>query len=141
MARQQRGRSQEWWTEGEALERAGNLTKAVTLYAKAAVAEEDAGQPLKARILWEQIAGKTGASGIVLERLATSSERAKIADEAFDYWLAAAVRYHGEGRPDDAKRARERAQVLRKRVGAHQRPPLAEAALSMPARHFIEDLL
>ena len=145
MARQAHGgrplHSQQWWTEGEALERAGRLKEAVGLYAKAAMAEEDAGHPLRARILWEQVAEKAGATGTVLERLAMASGRAQLRDEAFDYWAAAAARYHGEGRADDADRAKAHAAALKAKVGAHDRPKLAEAALAGPSGRFVADLL
>ncbi len=143
-ARTRRGRSthsQELWTKGEALERAGRPTEAVALYTKAAIAEEDASRPLRARILWEQLAQKTGASGTVLERLATVCHRAHLADEAFDYWVAAAARYHAETRPSDAERARAHALALKPKVQAHEPVPLAQKALAGPAGQRVADLL
>jgi tetratricopeptide (TPR) repeat protein len=140
MAKQPRS-SQALWTEGEALERAGKPADAMKLFAKAAVEEEDAGQPLRARILWEQIAKKAGTSGIVLERLALTCQKGKLVDEAFDYWLAAAATYHGEGRVDEAVRAKTHASQLRARVTAHDRAPLAAAALAGPAAQYVKELL
>jgi hypothetical protein len=127
--------------EGEALERAGKTREAVKLFVQSAVAEEESGQPLRARILWEQVASRAGATGTILERLANASERAKLRDEAFDYWAAAAASYHGAGREDDARKARERAAALAPKVGPHERPALARPALDGPHAAFVADLI
>ena len=133
--------SQALWMEGEALERAGKTREAVKLFVQSAVAEEESGQPLRARILWEQVASRAGATGTILERLANASERAKLRDEAFDYWAAAAASYHGAGREDDARKARERAAALAPKVGPHERPALARPALDGPHAAFVADLI
>lgn len=127
MARQ--AKSQQLWTEGEALERAGKATEAIALFVKAALAEEQGGRALRARLLWEQIAERTGPTGIVLERLASASAGAKLVDDAFDYWRAAAVSYESEGRPDDAARASAHARQAKAKVGTHESPPLARRVL------------
>ncbi len=113
------GRSQQLWTEGEALERAGKPRDAVKLFVQAALAEEEAGQPMRARILWEQVAAKAGPTPLVLERLATVSERAKLLDDALDFWVGAFLKHTADGRQDAAKLARERALVLKPRVQPH----------------------
>ena len=122
--------SQAAWTEGEALERAGKTREALDLYIRGAQAEEDADQPLRARLLWEKIADRTGVTGTILERLAQCSGRAKLRDDCCTYWQAAAVRYTTEGRTIDALRAREHALRLQK-AGAQpgERPKLAAAVL------------
>lgn len=124
-----REKSQELWTEGEALERAGKAAEAVGLFVKAALAEEEGGRALRARFLWEQIAERTGPTGTVLERLAAASAGAKLVDDAFDYWRAAAARYQSEDRPDDAQRATAHARQLEAKVGAHETPALARQVL------------
>lgn len=136
-----RGHSQALWTEGEALERQGRPAEAVKLFVRAALAEEEADQPLRARILWERIAERVGATGTVLERLAAASEKARLRDEAFDYWAAAAARHHADGRLDDARRAKERAAAVAARVGPHERPALAAGVLEGPGRAFVAELL
>lgn len=132
--------SQELWTRGEALERAGDARGAIDLFARAALVEEEAGKPLRARLLWEQLATRTGATGTLLERLAGACGRAGLREEAFDYWVAATARYELEHRPDDAARARAHAAVLKRRVGPHACTPLAAPAHE-EGRAFVRDLL
>lgn len=127
MARQ--AKSQQLWTEGEALERAGQAAEAMGLFVKAALAEERAGQGLRARLLWERIAERTGPTGTVLERLALTSIQARLADDAFDYFRAAARRYEAEGRSEDAERVHARAQGLAEGVTPHEMPALAREVL------------
>lgn len=124
-----RAKSQQLWTEGEALERAGKATEAVGFFVQAALAEEQDGRALRARLLWEQIAERTGPTGTVLERLASASAGAKLVDDAFDYWQAAAALYESEGRPDDAARVSAHAQQIEAKVGPHERPALARQVL------------
>jgi hypothetical protein len=135
------GSSQELWTEGEALERAGKPREAVALFVKAALAEEDQGEPMRARLLWEQVADRTGPTGSLLERLASNCARAKLREDAVAYWLAAAAQYAAEDRPTDAERARGHLADFRKAPPpAADRPLLAEQVI---ARHRdrIADLL
>lgn len=134
--------SQELWTEAEALERAGKPGEAVALFVKAALAEEDAGELLRARVLWERIAERTGATGTLLERLALCSARAKRREDAFDFWLAAAARFHAEGRVEEAGRARSRASDLKAagRLAPHERTGLAAKALA-DGDAYVRDLL
>ena len=101
---------------GEAMERAGQAKEAVDLYVRAAVAEEDAHRPVRARLLWEQVGQRTGPSGMLLERLAVVCGRAHHDEDAFHYWVAAAARFHGEGRATDSDRARSHATSLKKRM-------------------------
>ena len=57
MARKQGpGRSQALWTEAEALDRAGDADGAVKLFVQAALSEEQASEPLRARLRWERLA-------------------------------------------------------------------------------------
>ncbi len=133
--------SQALWTEAEALERAGEQGKAMDLYVRAASAEEDAGRPLRARVLWEQIAQRVGASGLVLERLANVCGRSHMREESFDYWVAAAARYHADGKAEDAARARSHAQSLKTRgIPAHEPPAIAAEAIRK-GEEFVRDLL
>jgi tetratricopeptide (TPR) repeat protein len=137
--------SQALWTRGEALERAGQVKEALDLYIKAAVAEEDARRPLRARLLWEQIARRTGISGMLLERLASVSGRARLEEDAFDYWVAAAARFDTEGHRADADRAKAHALDLRKRLpgggsASREKPPLVQEALQGEVS-FVRELL
>jgi hypothetical protein len=140
MARQGPNRSQALWTEGEALERAGKPRDAVKLFVQAALAEEEAGQPLRARILWEQVAGKAGLSGLVLERLADSSEKARLFDDAFDFWVGAVVRHAVDGKADASKLARERALGVRRKTQPHGRHPLVAALIAGASADLLADL-
>lgn len=124
-----RAKSQQLWTEGEALERAGKGTEAIGLFVKAALAEEQDGKALRARLLWEQIAERTGPTGTVLERLASASAGAKLVDDAYDYWKAAAALYTSEGRADDAARVNAHAEQVEAKVVPHERPALARKVL------------
>lgn len=127
MARKEK--SQELWTRGEALERAGQGAEAMGLFVKSALAEEQDGKALRARFLWEEIARRTGPTGTVLERLAKTSQGAKLLDDAFDYWRAAKVRYESEGRAEDAARAAAHAEQLESKAGPHEIPELARQVL------------
>lgn len=121
--------SQAYWTEAEALERAGKKREALDLYVRAASVEDD-NRPLHARHLWEQIAAKFGTSPSLFERLAAASERAELYDDAFHYWVAAAVTHEGAGREKDTAYARERAEALRaKRSPSTSVPELAGSVL------------
>jgi hypothetical protein len=122
--------SQDLWTRGEALERAGDGRGAIDLFVKAALAEDEAGKPLRARLLWEQIAARTGLTGTVLERLAGACERGRLREEAYDYWVAAAARYAFEGRLQDAARARVHASGWKSKVAPHAPTPLAARAIA-----------
>ncbi len=124
------GRSTGLWMEGEAAEKAGQSAKAIQLFAQAAIAEEDGGQPLRARLLWEQIASRVGLTTTVLERLAAVNERARLWEDAYDLWRAAAVRLAAEGKEAQAARAKERAKELKGRAATH--------ALTEPARQALE---
>ena len=137
--------SQDIWTQAEALERAGRGKEAIDLYVQAAIAEEDARRPMRARLLWEQIAQRTGASGTVLERLARVSARAHLDDDAFDYWVAAVASFHAEGRTDEADRARGHALDVKRRLGdrtgtEHEVPALARDVIRAGEAH-VRDLL
>jgi hypothetical protein len=136
--------SQDLWTEGEALERAGKGREAIDLFVRAALAEEDAKRPLRAKLLWEQIAQRVGPTGTVLERLGSACSRAKLNEDAFDYWVAAAAKYHAEGRAEDASRARLHAAELKKRLPHldpdRARPDLASTALKGDTA-FVADLV
>lgn len=122
--------SQALWTEGEALDRAGRPREALDLYVRAAGTEEDAGQPLRARLLWERIAERYGASGLVLERLASTSGRAKLQADAFHYWMAAAAKHRADGRAAEAERALLHGKGLREQAGGAEAPPLAAKVLA-----------
>ena len=139
MARQHS--SQEIWTEAEALERAGKGGEAIDLYVQAAVAEEDAHRPLRARVLWEQVAQRTGPTGALMERLARVCGRAHLDDEAFAYWVAAAAQFRADGRTDEAESAAAHALDHRRRMpaGAPELPPLALAAIG--SGETVRDLL
>jgi len=133
--------SQQLWTEAEALERAGRLQEALDLYVRSAGAEEDAGRHLRARLLWERIAERFGATASLLERLATASARARLREDAFDFWLAAAAAHGADGRDEDARRAREHAVRLKaKGVGEHTTQALAARALQ-GHEDLVRDLL
>jgi hypothetical protein len=136
--------SQDLWTEGEALERAGKGREAIDLFVRAASVEEDAHRPLRAKLLWEQISTRIGASGTVFEKLASACGRGHLNDEAFDYWVAAAARYHVEGRAEDATRARAHAAEFRKqfkRMDPERVPPALVAQAVEAGRAFVSDLL
>lgn len=124
-----REKSQELWTRGEALERAGQGAEAMEQFVRSALAEEQDGKALRARFLWEEIARRTGPTGTVLERLAVTSAGAKLLDDAFDYWRAAQRRYESEGRPEDAARAGAHARQLESKAGPHEVPVLARQVL------------
>ena len=136
--------SQDLWTEGEALERAGKGREAIDLFVRAALAEEDAKRPLRAKLLWEQIAQRVGPTGTVLERLGAACGKAKLNEDAFDFWVAAAARYHAEGRAEDASRAKLHAADLKKRVPyldpARERPELVTRALAGDSS-FVAELI
>ena len=136
--------SQELWTEGEALERAGKSREAIDLFVRAALAEEDAKRPLRAKLLWEQIAQRVGPTGTVLERLGSACQRAKLNEDAFDFWVAAAARYHVEGKAQEAARAKLHAGDLKKKLGtldpARERSELVIAALAGDTA-FVAELL
>lgn len=133
--------SQELWTEGEALERAGRMREALDRFVGAASAEDEAGRPVRARLLWEQIAQKAGATPSLLERLARSCARAGFREEAFAYWTAAGAAHHDAGRAEDASRARHHALELCSRpLELSSPPPLARAALATPSP-FVAELL
>lgn len=121
--------SQALWTEGEALERAGRKEDAVRKFVESALAEESEGKPLRARLLWEGIAARAGTTGTVLERLAQTSGRAQLHDDALDYWVAAAVRYREDGRTEDAARALMQARSAKAKTGPHETVALARATL------------
>lgn len=140
MARRDQRSSQQLWTEGEAQERGGDTRKALDLFVQAALVEEEGRRPLRALLLWEQIAQRTGATGTVLERLARASEGGRLLDEAFDYWAAACAMYDAEGKTDDAARARDHALRLKAKVGPHDRPALAAGVLEREAAR-VADLL
>ncbi|MFM2153439.1 MAG: hypothetical protein RL199_1874 [Pseudomonadota bacterium] len=134
------GRSTELWMEGEAAEKAGQSKKAIQLFAQAAIAEEDGGDPLRARLLWEQISHRVGLTSTVLERLAAANERAKLLEDAFDLWRAAAVCRHAEGREEQAAQAKERARLLKPRTAPHALTELAEKALQGADLAYVTDL-
>jgi hypothetical protein len=134
------GRSTALWMEGEAAEKAGQSKKAIQLFAQAAIAEEDGGHPLRARLLWEQISQRVGLTSTVLERLAAANERAKLFEDAYDLWRAAAVRLHAEGRTEQAARAKERAQLLKPRMTPHATTELASKALEGADLSYVADL-
>lgn len=117
--------SQQLWTEAEALERAGKAQEAIGLFVKGAVSEEEAGEPLRARFLWEEIGKRTGATGTLLERLAICSEQARLVDDAYNYWIAAANTYARDNRLPDAHRARLHAEALAPKFTGSEAPPLA----------------
>jgi hypothetical protein len=106
--------SQELWTQAEALERAGKKKEAIDLLVKAASMEEDDRRPLRAKILWEQIAQRTGPSGVLLERLARVCARAQLEDDAFAYWVAATAQFRAEGKTEPAEKARAHATSLKR---------------------------
>ena len=134
------GKSQALWTEAEALERAGDVEGAVRLYVQAALAEEHAGEPVRARLLWERLATRGPVEGPLLERIATCCESSRSWDESFDFWRAAAARYQRAGRSADAQRARDRAVALRPRVAPHDLAVLALPAFVGEGADFIADL-
>jgi hypothetical protein len=134
------GRSTELWMEGEAAEKAGEAKKAIQLFAQAAIAEEDGGNPLRARLLWEQIAARVGLTSTVLERLAAANERARLLEDAYDLWRAAAVRLSAEGKQDQAARAKERARELKGRAAPHATTELALKALEGADLAYVADL-
>jgi hypothetical protein len=138
--------SQDLWTQGEALERAGNSKEAIDCFVRAAASEEDSGRPVRAKLLWEQIAVRAGVSGNVLERIAAVCTRGKLFDDAFDYWTAAAARFHLEGRGEEAERSRAHAAELKKRLAistadaTRVMPDLARQAIA-EAPDFVRDLV
>jgi hypothetical protein len=134
------GRSTELWMEGEAAEKAGQPAKAIQLFAQAAIAEEDGGHPLRARLLWEQIASRVGLTSTVLERLAAVNERARLFEDAYDLWRAAAVRLAAEGKDVQAARAKERAKELKARAAPHAMTELARKALEGADLAYVADL-
>jgi len=133
MARKQGpGRSQALWTEAEALDRAGDADGAVKLFVQAALSEEQSGEPLRARLLWERLAARGPVvGGPLLERLATCSQQVELWDDAQDYWQAAALRYGQAGRAEDARRAEEARAELAPKVEAHAVHPIAAAVLAV----------
>ena len=123
--------SQAAWTEGEALERRGNRVAALKLFVKAALAEEDDLSPMRARVLWERIAERTGPTAMLLERLASTSEKAGLAEEALAYWLATAAAARHANDTETAGRADSHLERLAS-AGSRlpvELPPLAAQAL------------
>jgi len=133
-------RSTELWMQGEAAEREGLPKKAVQLFVQAAIAEEDADQPLRARVLWERIADKVGLTASLLERLAAVNERARFFGDAYDLWRAAAVRLHAEGREPHAIQARDRARAIKQKAVLPKSSPLALKALEGFSQAFVAEL-
>lgn len=132
--------SQAYWTEAEALERAGKKREAVDLYVRAA-SLEDKSRPMHARHLWEQIADKFGTTPTLLERLASSSERAELVDDAFHYWLAAALSYRQQQKERDSAFTADRARKLQTRRSPSSVPPPHAQALIEPNAEWISEIL
>lgn len=132
--------SQAYWTEAEALERAGRTREALDLFVRAASVEES-NRPLHARHLWEQIAEKFGTSPSLFERLASSSEKGELIDDAFFYWLAAAVEHHKADRAQDSEYARERASVLKPRRSPDAKAPELAAKSLDPSNPVVASVL
>lgn len=132
--------SQAYWTEAEALERAGRKREALDLFIRAAATEDDT-RPMHARHLWEQIAVKFGTSPSLFERLAAASERSELLDDAFHYWAAAAVGHQAAGRAKDSDYARERALALRSRRSPSAAPPELAASVLDPSHPIVSELL
>lgn len=108
--------SQDLWTQAEALERAGRNKEAIDLLVKAAISEEDDRRPIRAKILWEQIAQRTGPSGVLLERLARVCSRGQLEDDAFAYWVAATAQFRAEGKNDEAEKTRAHAIATKRKL-------------------------
>jgi hypothetical protein len=128
--------------DAEALERAGEPQKAIDLFVRSAVAEEDAQRPLRARLLWEEVAKRTGPTAALLERLARVCGRAHLNDEAFGYWVAATALFRSESRTEDAEKAAAHAMDLKRRLSAAARrnlPALAQSAIG--SGESVQDLL
>jgi hypothetical protein len=127
--------------QAEALERAGDSRKAIDLYVKAAVSEEDAHRPLRARVLWEEVAQRTGPTSALLERLARVCGRARLDEDAFAYWVAAAALFRAEGKTEEADRAGAHALDLRRHLGDSARniPALAQQVIG--SGEAVRDLL
>ncbi len=129
--------------EAEALERAGDPQKAIDLFVRSAVAEEDAHRPLRARLLWEEVAKRTGPTATLLERLARVCARGHLDEDAFGYWVAATALFRLEGRTEDAEKAGAHAIDLRRRLstgsGARNLPALAQSVIG--AGDAVRDLL
>ena len=122
--------SQDLWTQAEALERAGRNKEAIDLLVKAAISEEDDRRPLRAKILWEQIAQRTGPTGSLLERLAGVCGRAQLEDDALAYWVAATAQFRAEGKADDAEKAKAHATSKKHRFDpAAEMPELAKKVI------------
>ena len=125
-----KGRSQALWTEAEALERAGDTAGAIRLFVQAALSEEQAGEPMRARLLWERLAVREPVGGPLLERLAVCSDQAKVWDDALDFARAAAVRYTQAGRSADAARMNELITEVEPKAAPHEPVELARPFLA-----------
>src|SRR5687768_14667508 len=105
--------SRHLWLQGEALARRGERGAAMGAFVDAAVAEEQAGRPLRALAAWEAIARRFGASGHVFERCARICQHVELHPSTYIYWAAAAATYRREHLEKEAYVATTHALILR----------------------------